>query len=178
MNASISLEHMPANQLRPAEPSFRDHPKRQRDAVSASIAECGFAAPLIARQTPQGPELIDGHLRAQLAGDKLIPVIFFECSDQTAHNLRLLLNATSEMAIDDRVARYQHVKRCAASTFEGDALLRDLKRRWRPRAACPTTPARYVPRRHILVDCRDEEMQRDLFDALQRFDIPCRLLTL
>ena len=46
------------------------------------------------------------------------------------------------------------------------------------RASKPATAIRRTVRHHILVDCRDESMQRDLFEHLRKLGVPCRLLVL
>ena len=59
----VELRRVPADTIRPNPWNWRLHPQNQSDALVEMLGEIGFAGALIARETPEGLELIDGHLR-------------------------------------------------------------------------------------------------------------------
>jgi hypothetical protein len=46
------------------------------------------------------------------------------------------------------------------------------------RPSKPVTKSKTIPRHHILIDCQNESMQRELFEHLRKLGVPCRLLVL
>ena len=82
------LRRVPGRELRANPLNFRKHPTAQRSALAGVLEQIGIAAALIARETPDGLELIDGHLRAEDYGDAEWPVLVL---DVTADEARLLL---------------------------------------------------------------------------------------
>ena len=78
------------------------HPKAQQDALRGVLAEIGFADALIARETPDGLELIDGHLRAETMGSELVPVLVVDLNEQEANQLLVTLDPLAAMAQRDQ----------------------------------------------------------------------------
>jgi hypothetical protein len=60
-----ALVRVRAGDLLPNPKNYRRHPKAQADALRGLLSEVGFADALLARETPAGLMLIDGHLRAE-----------------------------------------------------------------------------------------------------------------
>lgn len=82
-NRIVSTENVCPKQLRPNIKNFRKHPKKQRDALSATLQELGWIQDVIVNRTTGN--LIDGHLRLQIAIDrkeKLIPVKYVELTEK------------------------------------------------------------------------------------------------
>jgi len=73
-----------ASDLVPNPGNWRRHPKAQADALRGLLSEIGYADALLARETPQGLILIDGHLRAELTPDTKVPVLIVDLSEQEA----------------------------------------------------------------------------------------------
>ncbi len=63
---TVELRRVPASDLHPHPKNWRRHPKAQQDALRAMLDRVGFVGAVIARETPDGLMLIDGHLRADL----------------------------------------------------------------------------------------------------------------
>jgi len=61
----VELRRVPAGSLLPSPKNWRRHPKAQADALRGLLSEIGYADALLARETPEGLMLIDGHLRAE-----------------------------------------------------------------------------------------------------------------
>ena len=92
------LRRVPASSLRPSPRNWRTHPKAQTDALRGVLAEIGFADALLVRETPEGLELVDGHLRAAEMGDALVPVLVLDLDEEEAGKLLLTLDPLAGMA--------------------------------------------------------------------------------
>lgn len=83
----VELRRVPAKDLIPNPKNWRTHPDNQANALRGLLAEVGFANAVLARETPDGLQLIDGHLRAETTGDGIMPVLVLEFSDEDADKL-------------------------------------------------------------------------------------------
>jgi len=81
------LDRVPAKDLIPNPRNWRTHPDNQADALRGLLAEVGFANAVLARETPEGLQLIDGHLRAETTGDGMIPVLVLDVSQNEADKI-------------------------------------------------------------------------------------------
>ncbi len=98
------LRRVPARDLIPNPKNWRTHPQAQQDALRGLLAEVGFADALIARETPDGLMLIDGHLRAETAPDMEVPVLVLDVSEPEADKILLSLDPLAGLAETDRDA--------------------------------------------------------------------------
>jgi hypothetical protein len=78
--------------------NWREHSQAQQDALSAILAEIGFAGALLVRETPEGLMLIDGHLRKSIVVDQLVPVLVLDVDEAEADKLLLTFDPISAMA--------------------------------------------------------------------------------
>lgn len=81
-NRIVELRRVKASDLLANPKNWREHGDEQRAAVSGALDELGFADALKARETPEGLELIDGHLRADLSEGAEIPVLVLDLNDE------------------------------------------------------------------------------------------------
>ena len=81
------LRRVPATDLLPNPKNWRTHPENQTNALRGLLAEVGFADAVLARETPDGLQLIDGHLRAETTGDGIIPVLVLDVSEAEADKI-------------------------------------------------------------------------------------------
>jgi DNA modification methylase len=95
------LRRVRAGDLRPSPKNWRRHPESQRKAMQAALAEIGFADALLARETDDGLELIDGHLRADLDPEQQVPVLVLDVDEQEAGKLLATLDPLAGMAEAD-----------------------------------------------------------------------------
>jgi len=118
------FRRVPASQLIPNPLNWRRHPAAQQDALKGVLDEIGFADAVIARETPVGLELIDGHLRADVMGDDEVPVLIVDLNADEALQLLLTLDPLAMMAEkdDDAVAAL-----LAQVSFEDEAVLSMLE---------------------------------------------------
>lgn len=81
----VELRRVKASELHPNPKNWRTHPEQQLDAIRGVLAEVGFAGAELARQLPDGSlQLIDGHARAEVAGDAEVPVLILDVDEKEA----------------------------------------------------------------------------------------------
>ena len=81
------LRRVQASDLLPHPRNWRQHPTAQLDALKAILDEVGWADCVLARETPDGLQLIDGHARANVAPDAEIPVLVLDVSEEETQNI-------------------------------------------------------------------------------------------
>tara|TARA_R110002020_G_scaffold84107_3_gene208633 strand:- start:3046 stop:4278 length:1233 start_codon:yes stop_codon:yes gene_type:complete len=95
------FERVPASKLIPNPRNWRTHPEGQRKALSGVLAEIGIADAVIARETPEGLQLIDGHLRRDVMHDQNVPVLVLDVTAEEADKLLLTIDPLAAMATHD-----------------------------------------------------------------------------
>ena len=92
------LRRVPASELLPNPKNWRTHPVAQQDALRGVLAEVGYADALIARETPEGLMLVDGHLRAETTPDADVPVLVLDINEAEADLMLATLDPLAAMA--------------------------------------------------------------------------------
>src|SRR5689334_193174 len=100
-NRIKGLRHVKASELRPNPRNWRTHPKAQADALRGILADVGYVDALLVRETPDGLELIDGHLRAETTPDMEVPVLVTDLTDEEAVKVLATFDPLSAMAEAD-----------------------------------------------------------------------------
>jgi len=95
------LRRVKASEILPNPANWRTHPKAQQDAMRGILAEVGIADALLVRETPAGLQLIDGHLRADVAPDSEWPVLVLDVDDKEAAMLLAIVDPLAAMAETD-----------------------------------------------------------------------------
>jgi ParB-like chromosome segregation protein Spo0J len=172
-----------ASSLRPNPRNWRTHPQAQRDALQGILAEVGYAGALLARTLPDGSlELIDGHLRAETTPDQEVPVLVLDLDETEAAKLLALFDPLSGMAETDEKALADLL---AEVETENDAVRTMLDNL----LAEPTTPELEelpdeppeveIPEAYqVVVHCRDESQQQEVYERLTADGFKCKLMTL
>src|SRR5262249_47860998 len=79
--------------------NWRRHPERQRKAMRTVLKEIGYADALLAREGENGKLiLIDGHLRADIADDDVVPVLVLDVTEAEADKILATLDPLAGMA--------------------------------------------------------------------------------
>ena len=99
----IDFRRGPGSSLIPNPKNWRTHPPEQADALRGILAQVGYADALIARETPEGLMLIDGHLRAETTPDEHVPVLVTDLTEAEADTLLACLDPLAAMAGADAV---------------------------------------------------------------------------
>ncbi len=178
-----ALRRVPAAQLRPNPKNWRRHPRAQHDVLRGVLAEIGYAGALLARELPDGSlELIDGHLRAEVTPDQEVPVLVVDLDEQEAAKLLALHDPLAAMAEADQAMLAGLLNEVETDNEAVQKFLDEM-------LAAPESvadadndePARDVPipeAFQIVIECRDEDQQKDIFERLSAEGLSCRLLTL
>jgi DNA modification methylase len=98
------LRRVKASELRPNPKNWRTHPQKQLDAIRGVLAEVGFAGAELARELPDGTlQLIDGHARAEIAGEAEVPVLVLDVDEAEADKILATFDPIGAMATADAV---------------------------------------------------------------------------
>lgn len=95
------LRRVPAKTLLPNRKNWRKHSQQQKEVLDGILSEVGWADALVAYETPEGLQLIDGHLRAGAHPDALVPVLILDVSEAEADKLLVTLDPLAAMAKTD-----------------------------------------------------------------------------
>jgi ParB-like nuclease family protein len=95
------LRRVPARELLPNPRNWRRHPREQATALQRILAEVGYADALLARETPDGLLLIDGHLRAETTPEQDVPVLVLDVTEEEADKILLTLDPLAGLATVD-----------------------------------------------------------------------------
>jgi hypothetical protein len=165
-----------AGDLVPHPLNYRRHPARQREALAASYEEIGFARSLLGYRLPDGRiQLIDGHLRRDLAPDLEVTVEVLDVTEEEARKLLLSIDPLAALAETDTAV----VRELTALTQADAQILNDLWRRLAEQSEPPPLgedvkppPEQYL----ILVACKDEAHQVELLNQFQNAGLKCKAL--
>lgn len=183
------LLRVKASELVPNAQNWRKHPKRQRELLKNVLQTIGFADAALARETEDGKlALIDGHLRAEIAPNDEVPVLVVDLDEREADELLLLHDPIAAMAERDDSAVERLLEEFETSnetirtfideTFRLDA---DAERDALAELDPPPTDAKEIAIPNlfqILVECDDEDDQRECFEELSAKGRKCRFLNL
>lgn len=176
------LRRVPARQLRPNPKNWRVHPQSQQDALRGVLAEIGYADALMARELPDGSlELIDGHLRAETTPDQEVPVLVLDVDEHEAAKLLALLDPLASLAATNQDALAELL---AGVETESEAVQKVLDEMLAAPEDTPEDPGETPPEVpipevfQVVVECRDEADQKDVFERLTSEGLKCKLLTL
>ena len=126
-NRITDLRFVPANDLKADPRNWRRHPQSQRDALQAMLDRVGYADAVIARETPDGLMLVDGHLRADLEPGAEIPVLVTDLDEDEAGEVLATLDPLAAMAETDTEALQALVVGLADQADDAlDLLLREM----------------------------------------------------
>jgi DNA modification methylase len=120
------LRRVRADTLIPNARNWRRHPQAQADALRGALAEIGYADALLVRETPDGLQLIDGHLRAETTPDMEVPVLVLDVDEAEADKLLATLDPLAAMAVPDAAALEALLAEVTVSSEALQAMLDDL----------------------------------------------------
>lgn len=173
------LRRVPAAELIANPKNWRRHPKAQRQAMEGLLKEIGYAGALIARETPDGLMLIDGHLRKEVTPDAVVPVLVLDVDEAEADLLLATYDPIGAMA----AAARDTLQSLLAEVGSGEQAVNDLLRALAGDHKVVGVPSEgattYEPSRfELVVELDGEAAQRELFERLTREGYRCRVLTL
>ena len=178
------LRRVKAAELKPHPRNWRTHPKVQRDALRGVLAEVGYADALVARELPDASlQLIDGHLRAETTPEMEVPVLVVDLNDEETAKLLATLDPLGAMAEADRDVLAELVAEVETENESVRVLLEGMlggpgSSGDGPAAEQLPPEKRIVDTYQVVVDCRDEDHQREVYERLSGEGLSCRPLTL
>jgi hypothetical protein len=137
--------------------NWRRHPQAQADALRGLLAEIGYADVIIARQLSNGKyEIIDGHLRAEITPDAMVPVIVLDVTEEEADKLLLTLDPLAAMAESDTERMVELLKTVRT---DNEAVL-ELLRRTAGNRVWEIVHPQHLDEADISPDLADELMEK------------------
>ena len=103
-NRIQELRIVKASELRANPRNWRRHPEHQKTALRTMLERVGYVGAVIARETEDGLELVDGHLRASLDEDAEIPVVIVDLTESETAEVLATYDPISTMAEADMQA--------------------------------------------------------------------------
>jgi hypothetical protein len=100
-NRIKELRTVKASELLANPKNWRNHPAPQKEALKSVLEQVGWADALIVRETANGLELIDGHLRTEVAPEEEIPVLILDVTEEEADLILATFDPLAEMAGTD-----------------------------------------------------------------------------
>jgi hypothetical protein len=177
----VELRRVLAADLRPHPRNWRTHPAAQRAALAGVLSEVGYADALLARQLEDGSlELIDGHLRAELTPEQVVPVLVLDVTAAEADKLLATLDPLAAMAQADEALLADVLSSVTTGSAAVQSLLDDVAARHGVVLPMQELPAE-VPIREsyqVVAECESEAAQRELFERLRGEGYRCRLLAI
>lgn len=179
----IELRRVPASELLPNPKNWRTHPTEQQEAMRGVLAEVGIADAVLARETPDGLMLIDGHLRADVAADVEWPVLVLDVTEEEADKLLLTHDPLSAMAGADESLLYELTNATDISNPALNQMLADLAQSVaelnEPQGPGEPPPEVAIPELfQVVVVCESEDEQAQVYEKMTQEGYQCRVLTL
>lgn len=164
-----------AGELVPHELNPRLHSQAQKQALQRLYAEIGFARSLLAYQLADGRlKLIDGHLRAGLDPQQEVEVEVLDVNDAEARALLLAIDPLAQLAgyeSDTLQELRQLVERDSEAIRSLWQVLAEASARTeKDLRNLAASQEQYL----IIVECRDEEEQRQLLARFQEEGLRCQ----
>lgn len=120
------LRRVRASELKTNPKNWRTHPDSQASALKGVLSEVGWADAVLARETADGLELIDGHLRKEIAPDELVPVLILDVDEAEADKILLTHDPLAAMAEANTFQLEQLIQSVETDSEELQAMLSDL----------------------------------------------------
>lgn len=120
------LRRVSSSDLLPNPKNWRTHPKAQQDGLRSVLAKVGYADAVIARETPDGLMLVDGHLRAETTPDTMIPVLVTDLTEAEADEVLATLDPLANMAETDVEALRSLMQGLDRDNDQMNVLLEDI----------------------------------------------------
>lgn len=90
------------------------------------LSEIGYADALLARETPDGLQLLDGHARAETTPDAIVPVLILDVNDAEADKLLATLDPLAAMATVDSAKLEDLLSTIETQSAAVEEMLREL----------------------------------------------------
>ncbi|QDV53882.1 ParB/RepB/Spo0J family partition protein [Gimesia fumaroli] len=100
-----SFKRIKASLLKQNPKNWRIHNEPQHAALRAILKEVGFTSACLVRDCKNGTyELIDGHLRAEIAQEEKVPCLILDVTKSEANQILATFDSVTSMANTDQAA--------------------------------------------------------------------------
>jgi hypothetical protein len=123
-NRIVALRFVRAAELIPNRKRWRRHSGAQGRSLRAVLEEVGYAGACVARRSPEGLVLLDGHLRADLDPGAVLPVLVLDVTEEEGDTILASYDALASMARPDPAALERLLKEV---TIPEETLLEHLR---------------------------------------------------
>ena len=180
----LDFRRVPAGELVVHPRNWREHPPQQAAALEGVLAEIGYADALLVRQRSDGRlEIIDGHLRAAITPQQLVPVLLLDVTAEEADKILLTHDPLAALATANGPLLAELI---ASVDFDSEAvrtmlagLTESLITVRKPDSVTQTDSSSLLERSfQVAIECTDESQQEQLFRRLTHEGYTCRLLTM
>ncbi|MDO4570332.1 MAG: hypothetical protein Q4D38_08115 [Planctomycetia bacterium] len=177
------LRRVKTADLKPNEKNWRLHPEAQKNALRGVLEEVGYADALLAREDENGNLiLLDGHLRAEITPDQVVPVLVLDVSEEEGNLILATLDPLAAMAENDN-QKFEDLFQNLET--QSDAV-RDLLQKECSQQKNSVLGAGVLEKAEILipeifqvvVECESEEHQAQVYTDLESRGLKCRLLNM
>ncbi|QDT30423.1 hypothetical protein Enr10x_57890 [Gimesia panareensis] len=173
-----SLRRIKASRLIRNPRNWRTHPAAQKSALRTVLNEIGFATACLVRDCGDGTfELLDGHLRADIAEGSKVPCLILDVTPAEADQILATFDSITSLAQTNQRALDSLVESISSESRDLQKLLLSL-------ASSPQV----LPEEDqgedessllrdsfsVLVDCKDESEQLALLKQLKSEGYQCR----
>lgn len=178
------LRRVPASELVPNPKNWRTHPQSQQDALRGILADVGYADALLVRELEDGRlELVDGHLRAETTPDSLVPVLVLDIDEQEADKILLTHDPIAAMAEADEKQIRELLQSCEFENPQVVEMLDQLQQEAEQTSLQFGDPSERpevnIPESfQLVIECKSEADQEQLYERLRKEGFRCRVLTL
>ena len=177
-NRIVNHVRIRAGDLVPHELNPRVHADAQRRALRLLYDEIGFARSLLAYPLPDGRlKLIDGHLRASLTPDEEVDVEVLDVTDAEARALLLAIDPLAQLAgyESDTLDRLRTMAEADSAAVKSLwQTLQEASEQTRRRLQRLREEDELPPQFFVLIQCDDEQHQRDLLARFQAEGLTCQ----
>ncbi len=176
------LRRVKARDIRTNPKNLRKHPPEQQKILKQLIDSIGYVDALIARETDNGLELIDGHLRRQLTPDMEVPVLIVDLDDDEVDVMLATFDPVTFMAKIDRDRLrdlYEQITINDQELFNAVNMVIDDLGLHVLADDNKTADDRLIGGNYqVLIECESEQHQRDLLEEFIQRGLKCRALIL
>jgi hypothetical protein len=174
------LRRVRAGDLVPNPRNWRTHPPAQQDALRGVLADVGYADALLVRELADGTlQLVDGHLRAETTPDAMVPVLVLDVTAAEADKILLTLDPLAALAERDDLRLAELYATVETDNAAVQALLDGLVACELPPRIAEERDEIIIPEAYqVIVECKEESQQQQVFERLTREGYKCRLAML
>jgi hypothetical protein len=173
-----SFRRIKASQLKRNVKNWRLHTEPQETALRAILKEVGFASACLVRECKNGTfELIDGHLRADIAEEEKVPCLVLDVTKSEAEKILATFDVITSMANSDQVVLDSLIASVSTESKElrefqnslsstGSDILKNIEGEDKSHLLMDSFS--------VLIDCKDESEQITLLKRLKKEGFVCR----